>query len=365
MPVSATIDYIPVRFRIEHLGEELRAVTGHPGTTTSGIYLDCTASSYLFQLAEHGLDPRILGDEWWYWYPAPGHASAGWPGTSLTVTRRRPGEIIRDWYGIEEREMLHDSTDDLWCYARSVSTQGRSVAVHVDLYHWPPASLFHGRGHGARRVVLSDIGAEGAQVHDGYGEGRFGGWVERSEVLRAVATLESHPRLTVDLPPPRVPLDPAYDDLWDALRSRWRLPTESTASADAPTSGALVGVAAARAFASEVRHRAASGRALPLDEGIAWANALGAVASQRQLGTMFLGLAAERFSGRVRSAADEFVGVARRWFVLYNLFLFGLVMNRPIDTLLAGTADRVDAVIGAEERIISALSDALSSDFGD
>lgn len=334
-------------------------MTGHPGATTSGVYLDCTAGSYVFQLAEHGLDPRVLGDEWWYWYPAAGHDSAEWPGTSLTVTRRRPGEIVRDWYGIEEREVLHDSTDDLWCHARSVSAQGRSVAVHVDLYHWPPASLFHGRGHGARRVVLSDVGAEGAHVHDGYGEGHFSGWMERSEVLRAVTMLESHPRLTVDLPPPRVPLDPTDDDLWGALRSGWRLPDESSASPDGSTVGALVGGAAARAFAAELRHRAASGRALPLDEGIAWANALGAVASQRQLGTMFLGLAAERLSGGVRSAADEFVGVARRWFVLYNLFLFGLVMNRPIDALLAGTADRVDAVIGAEESIVSILSDGL------
>lgn len=341
-------------------GKELRTVSRVIGPAESGVYLDCMASSYAFQLVEHGLDARVLGDEWWYWYTEDDTQRDAWPASIFSVARRTPGEIIRQWYGIEEHELTHDTAADVWSYARFVTGEGRSVAVHLDPYHWPPASLFAGQLHGTRRVVLADIDSTGAQVLDGFGEGQFSGRVEREVILGAIAGLAEGSCITVDLPPPAAIREPSRNDVVQALRSGWCSPASM---GDHPADGypkIWVGGSAARAFADDVRNRAASGQPLPISETATLFSSLGTAASQRQLGAMFVELAAEHIPA-LKLSADEFASTARRWFVLYNMFLFGVMLKRPIQNVLTGMADRVELVVRAEEEALESLFDTFDS----
>ncbi|MGW5673799.1 BtrH N-terminal domain-containing protein [Streptomyces sp. NPDC003860] len=264
--------------------------TDQTGEFTS---LDCITATYGNVLELLGHDPSVLGEDWGY-HPA-NFPDTEWPVEDLTIHRRPPEDIIRDWYGLETEFHQHRRTADTADYLREKLGRGEPVIVLVDAFHLPHSSN-HRLQHHAHRITVRSL-AGGADdgtyaIVDRYRGSLFDGAIDARDLLSAMASpaLAEGRRgdpdwrlrtLGVSAAPTTAPR-PAYAD---SVRRALARNTAPSAAASATTA---LRTCAARLRATPQEYASLSPAGLI--EVSAW---FGELASQRALNARFLHTAAD------------------------------------------------------------------------
>jgi len=331
-------------------------------TGIPGAYLDCQTSSYSMMLRSLKLDPRILGDQWWYSYDAASHQD--WPGGAFSFTNHEYRESVSDWFGATERVIPHASPRQALERVRSTVSDGTAITVCVDLYHYRMANFFYRKNHYPRRIVVNGFQEDRFWVLDGAGERRFAGWLTEKELIPAIdsAHLElgswgfNARNTTIEIIPPTAAHGPPSAD-W--VRDRLLGPTRSF-SATNQGRLTLVGTEALQAFSDALLSYSAELAEPASKMTLQISNILGGITSQRQLNIMFLELAAQYFPD-LRRAKEHFQKSAREWDKAFNVFLFGIRLGRDPAAIVTELARRIDVIAEAECAGAAIIGPALAA----
>jgi hypothetical protein len=325
-------------------------MTGRPPAVVETY--DCFTSSYATLLACSGLDHRVLGEQ--FGYRRLHSERAAWPFASLRFWRDSFGELIKRWYGLEERIINHSGSDALWRHARSLLASGRPVIVSVDV--WPLRhTAFHQIRHYPHRLLVVGHRADEAYVVDGMLGTSYSGWLPLTELLSAADSPEIG----------------AGEWGFDARNTTIDLPLEPTSTGLSQEGPAAVLGCLRRYVADGGRRAAVDGfladleavaKAPPDDvqdtiaDGILF---LGELASQRRLNADFLELAAEVAPVCLETAAGIFrqttIEVDRMRRILY----FGFRGRRSPTQLLGRLADRLRQISALEAAAIQEIKERL------
>jgi hypothetical protein len=324
-------------------------------------HTECATSVYGRMMRHLGLEPRVLGDSWGYRYDPHGDE---WPVGRQRLFVQSHGDVLRGWYGIERRAVVHADSAAAWRYMRTVVDDGRLVALTVDLYSWPRSS-FHGLRHFPHRIIVAGYHDDEVFVVDGQGAGRWCRWVPL-DVVTAAATDdalaaahggEDGRNATLDLPRPAG--DPPVPDP-DRCLARLR---DNTARYLRPESvgGQVQGRVAVREFCRDLATYARGLTEFPSEHVVPGLSFLGTLATQRQFNAMFVALAAERTGAPLGDDAAALTEIARNWRQLYHMLLYGFHAGRDLAPLFRKLTQRLVDVARQEARAIEELDGRLAA----
>jgi hypothetical protein len=326
------------------------------------IHLDCSANTYSRALRHHGLDPRILGAEWGYWYVPEKHA---FPLFGLQVARRSRELAIRDWYGCRALTIDHENAAAAWTSIRATVASGNVSIIDVDLHEWP-LSTFHQKLHYPHRVIVAACRGDHVLVLDGRAKNRFVGWMSTQNVTRAMNTTQlsildfgvhsSGVNRTTELLPPAAEqnITLAPERFRDALVANVSRYLEKHHDLGEPYGHLLI-----KMFAADLAAYLAAAAEIPDELVMPSMGILGEPASQWRLAALFLEQASAHLELDLTRSAQRFEKISAAWTKVFNTFFLGYHGGRDRIGLLKLVVNRTTAIADDELRAVTELAALL------
>jgi hypothetical protein len=339
----------------------LTAVDG----TADFVSLDCYTSTYGVVLGTLGYDPRVLGDEWGYQYAASTDRRPDTlPFPLPRLYREKFHDRLAAWFGISERRTAHRHPDGALASALSALRHGVPVIVETDTFHLRHTG-FVGRLHYPHRIVLAGCAADRVYFVDAYRGSSHRGWLPIPELLAAMsrdhlpADALEHPQITTFelVTPAGGPRPPDGGRILDVLRDN--VTRYLSGSAEAPQLG---GRQALDAYLDDLCAAQRSTRDLGGEHFVDYLAFFGEVASQRQLNSAFLELAASSLAvPALTDLAVGFAALSAEWLKMRSVYFAGSTGRRPVTDVVARLIARMARAVERETALVQDLDRALTA----
>ncbi|MFD9433561.1 BtrH N-terminal domain-containing protein [Streptomyces sp. NPDC060002] len=156
------------------------------------LALDCISATFGITAAWLGHDPSVLGDHWGY-HRRTDDVDSEWPVEQIGIQRRKPEEILSEWYGLTADHIHHADSRRAEEYIRDQLSDGNPVIAWVDTFHVPHSS-FHGQQHHSHRIVIHPGDGDGGEkagalrIVDRYQGSLFDGFMESGTLFTAMSS---------------------------------------------------------------------------------------------------------------------------------------------------------------------------------